>query len=156
MHSDFIESFMPFIPINQAHSAGNIYISPPMNRRHFLQKTSATLGTASIFANTFALHDDAQFPTSSADVPWFNRSMRWAQLAFVENDPATYDADFWLDYFKRVHADGVLLSAGGVVAFYPTEIPLHHRSAWLENSDPLGYLVNACRKMNMSIILRTD
>jgi hypothetical protein len=74
----------------------------------------------------------------------------------VENDPGKYDPDFWLDYFKRIHADGVLLSAGGIVAFYPTDIPLHHRSSWMGNTDPLGYLVKECRKMNMSIILRTD
>ncbi len=63
---------------------------------------------------------------------------------------------FGLTILKRIHADGALLSAGGVVAFYPTNIPLHHRSAWLGDSDPLGYLVKGCRKMNMSIILRTD
>lgn len=88
--------------------------------------------------------------------PWFDKSMRWAQLAFVENDPGNYDPDFWLDYFRRIHADGVLLSAGGIVAFYPTDIPLHHRSAWLGNTDPLGHLVKECRKMNMTVILRTD
>ena len=88
--------------------------------------------------------------------PWFDKAMRWAQLAFVENDPGNYDPDFWLDYFRKIHADGVLLSAGGIVAFYPTEIPLHHRSAWMGNTDPLGYLVTECRKMNMSVILRTD
>lgn len=93
---------------------------------------------------------------SPIEAPWFDKSMRWAQLAFVENDPGNYDPDFWLDYFKRIHADGVLLSAGGIVAFYPTNIPLHHRSAWLGNLDPLGYLVKECRKMNMSVILRTD
>lgn len=59
---------------------------------------------------------------------WFDKSMRWAQLAFVENDPGRYDPDFCLNYFERIHADGALLSAGGVVAFYPTDIPLHHRS----------------------------
>ena len=54
--------------------------------------------------------------------------MRWAQLTLVENDPCQYDLQFWLDYFKRVHADAACLSAGGVVAYYPTKIPLHHRS----------------------------
>ena len=90
------------------------------------------------------------------EAPWFDKAMRWAQLAFVENDPGTYDPDFWLNYFRKIHADGVLLSAGGIVAFYPTNIPLHHKSKWLGNSDPLGYLVKECRKMNMSVILRTD
>ncbi len=86
----------------------------------------------------------------------FDRAMRWAQLAFVENDPANYDPDFWLDYFKRLHVDGVLLSAGGVTAFYPTDVPLHHRSAWLGNTDPLGDMMKGARKQGMSVIVRTD
>jgi hypothetical protein len=38
--------------------------------------------------------------------------MRWVQLAFVEDDPGRYDPGFWLDYFKRIHADAICLSAG--------------------------------------------
>jgi hypothetical protein len=82
--------------------------------------------------------------------------MRWAQLTLVENDPGNYDPDFWLHYFKKIHADGTTLSAGGIVAYYPTDIPFHHRSAWLGDDDAFGYLVEGCRKMNMSIIARTD
>jgi len=88
--------------------------------------------------------------------PWFDRPMRWAQLVLVENDPGRFDPDFWLDYFKRIYADAACLSAGGVVAYYPTQIPMHHRSAWLGNSDPFGYLVRGCRKMGMAVIARTD
>ncbi|HKJ78060.1 MAG TPA: alpha-amylase family protein, partial [Prolixibacteraceae bacterium] len=73
-----------------------------------------------------------------------------------ENDPGNFDPDFWLSYFKKIHADGTTLSAGGVVAYYPTDVPFHHRSNWLGNSDPFGYLVKGSRKMNMSIIARTD
>jgi hypothetical protein len=82
--------------------------------------------------------------------------MRWAQLTLVENDPGNFDPDFWLGYFKKIHADGTTLSAGGVVAYYPTDVPLHHRSAWLAGSDLFGYLVRGSRKMNMSVIARTD
>ncbi|HES75838.1 MAG TPA: hypothetical protein ENO09_02380, partial [bacterium] len=82
--------------------------------------------------------------------------MRWAQLTLVENDPANLDLDFWLDYFRRVRADGACLSAGGYVAYYPTDIPLHHRSAWLGDSDPFGDLVTGCRDMNMVVLARTD
>ncbi len=87
---------------------------------------------------------------------WFDRPMRWAQLTLVENDPGSFDPDFWLGYFEQIHADGVTLSAGGVVAYYPTDIPMHHRSDWLGDSDPFGYLVKGCRKMGMSVIARTD
>jgi hypothetical protein len=58
---------------------------------------------------------------------WFDRPMRWAQLTLVENDPAQYDVRFWLDYFKEIGADAACLSAGGCVAYYPTQIPLHYR-----------------------------
>jgi len=89
-------------------------------------------------------------------VGWFDRPMRWAQLTLVENDPGQYDPGFWLDYFKRIHADAACLSAGGCVAYYPTKIPLHHRSAWMRDSDPFGELVTGCRKMGMNVIARTD
>lgn len=127
-----------------------------MHRRNFLL-TSATIGSA------FALGRGAlagTMPdaviTSENGQTRFNKAMRWAQLAFVESDPGNYDPGFWLDYFKKIHAEGALLSAGGIVAFYPTAIPLHYRSAWLKDKDILGELVQGCRKMNMSVILRTD
>ncbi|PYR89763.1 MAG: hypothetical protein DMF84_23255 [Acidobacteria bacterium] len=82
--------------------------------------------------------------------------MRWVQLTLVENDPGRFDAQFWLDYFRRLHADAATLSAGGIVAYYPTEVPLHHRSAWLGASDPFGTLVAGCRAMDMRVLARTD
>jgi hypothetical protein len=87
---------------------------------------------------------------------WFDRPMRWAQLTLVENDPGRYDRAFWLDYFRRTHADAACLSAGGVVAYYPTAIPLHHRSTWLGDGDPFGDLLAGCRTLGMVVIARTD
>lgn len=121
-----------------------------MDRRDFIKVTTVMGGTCSILGpSAFAGVADP------SGISW-NNAMRWAQLAFVENDPGKCDPDFWLDYFKRIHADGALLSAGGVVAFYPTEIPLHHRSAFLGNTDLLGYMIEGCRKMNMTVCVRTD
>jgi hypothetical protein len=85
-----------------------------------------------------------------------SRTMRWAQLTLAENDPGRFDPDFWLDYFRRVRADGACLSAGGCVAYYPTDVPLHYRSRWLGGGDPFGYLVEGCRRMGMAILARTD
>lgn len=121
-----------------------------MDRRDFI-RTSAftgafTFGSSFIPENFIILPDDA----------WFSKPMRWAQLTLVENDPGRFDPDFWLDYFKKVHADGATLSAGGIVAYYPTKVPFHHRSAWLGSMDSFGYLVSGCRRMNMSVIARTD
>src|SRR4051794_25582548 len=88
---------------------------------------------------------------------WFDRPMRWVQLVLAENDPGQYDAGEWLGLFKRFHADAACLSAGGCVAYYPTTVPLHHRSAWMrEGTDPFGELVDGCRKMGMVVVARTD
>jgi hypothetical protein len=95
-------------------------------------------------------------PIDSISAEWYDRPMRWAQLAFVEDDPGNYDLSFWLDYFKSIHADAACLSAGGVVAFYPTEIPLHYRSRWLGTMDTFGDIVAGCRQLGMNVIARTD
>ncbi len=87
---------------------------------------------------------------------WFDRPMRWAQLTFTENDPADADLDFWFDYFKRIHADGVVLSTGGYIAYYPTQIPLHHRSDRLGEVDFFGDAVSRARTLGMAVIVRTD
>ena len=124
-----------------------------LTRREFLQSTSVA-GAAVAFAPA---HLWAQPSTTIEAVPaWASKPMRWAQLTLVEDDPAHFDLAFWLDYFKRTRSDGVCLSAGGCVAYYPTEVPFHHRSTWLGNRDVLGELVTGCRKLGMSVLARTD
>ncbi len=121
-----------------------------MERRHFIRN--------SLMGGTYAyLGKPALFSGNTGDEEsWFDKPMRWAQLVLVENDPGNFDPDFWLNYFKEIHADAACLSAGGIVAYYPTDVPFHHRSAWLADSDPFGYLVKGCRDMNMAVIARTD
>ena len=94
--------------------------------------------------------------TQSAEGGWYGRPMRWAQLSFVESDPGNYDMAFWLDYFKRIHADATILNAGGCVAFYPTQIPMHYRSKWLGDRDAFGDLAKGCRALGMNVVARTD
>jgi len=96
------------------------------------------------------------FSQQNPDKGWFDRPMRWVQLAFVEDDPGRYDPGFWLDYFKRIHADAVCLSAGGCVAFYPTKVPLHYRSKFLGNGDAFGEMLAGCRKLGMVVTARVD
>lgn len=87
---------------------------------------------------------------------WASKPMRWMQLTLVEDDPAHFDLAFWLGYFRRTRSEGVCLSGGGCVAYYPTEIPFHHRSAWLGGRDVLGELISGSRQLNMSVLVRTD
>jgi len=133
----------------------------PLSRRDFLQAAAGAGAFASLdspWAQTAAgARTGGQAPApGDALSGWFDRPMRWVQLTLVENDPGRFDPQFWLDYFRSLHADAACLSAGGIVAYYPTEVPLHHRSAWLGASDPFGTLVAGCRTLGMHVIARTD
>jgi hypothetical protein len=130
---------------------------PDLSRRNFL-KASAVAGAA-VTLGKLALRTTHAAEVLYSNTPgpsWVNRPMRWAQLTLVEDDPGKFDPQFWLDYFRRTHSDAVCLSAGGCVAFYPTDVPYHHRSAWLGNLDVFGELVAGCRKQGMVVIARTD
>jgi hypothetical protein len=137
-------------------------MSEPISRRKFLHVTAAagalgSLGFATGLDAAPASIDD-QRPGAGVAPPggWFDRPMRWAQLTLVENDPGRFDPQFWLDYFRRLHADAATLSAGGIVAYYPTQVPLHHRSDSLGDGDPFGTLVAGCRALDMTVVARTD
>jgi hypothetical protein len=125
-------------------------MSHSLSRRDFLQVTAGAGALGSL-----ALSTTPAAPVQTA-TGWFDGPMRWAQLTLVENDPGRFDPQFWLDYFRRLHADAATLSAGGIVAYYPTEVPLHHRSAWLGTTDPFGTLCTGCRAMKMRVVARTD
>ena len=128
-----------------------------LSRRDFLQVTGAgAFATLTAPPHQTTTTQTPQAPPAGAASDWFDRPMRWVQLTLVENDPGRFDPQFWLDYFRRLHADAATLSAGGIVAYYPTDVPLHHRSAWLGNSDPFGTLVAGCRALNMNVVARTD
>jgi hypothetical protein len=119
-----------------------------ISRREFVVgSAAATIGMAI---------DSGDLAFQAAPSGWFDRPMRWAQLTLVENDPGRFDPAFWLDYFRRIHADAACLSAGGVVAYYPTDVPLHHRSDWLGDGDPFGELLAGCRRLGMVVLARTD
>lgn len=94
----------------------------------------------------------------SADPPkgWENGPMRWFQLAFTEDDPGKFSPQFWMDYFKEIHADGVCLSAGGGIAFYPTKVPYHGTARGLGKQDPFGEMVRACKAAGIRVLARVD
>src|SRR6185503_3525210 len=113
--------------------------TPAFTRRQFLKTTS--LAAAAVTFAQFKPPLPRAFeaaPASATSPSWADKPMRWAQLTLVEDDPGKFDLAFWLDYFKRTKSDAVCLSAGGCVAYYPTKVPFHHRSQWLDDRDPFG------------------
>ena len=126
----------------------------PVSRRGFL-KTAAILGASAALADV-DLSLPARAADEASDPAWMERAIRWGQLTLTEDDPGSFDLKFWLDYFQRTRCNATCLSAGGCVAYYPTQIPFHHRSEWMKDSDPFGDLVAGCRRLGMVVLARTD
>ena len=63
--------------------------------------------------------------------PWYRRVHRWGQTNLTEIDGAAYDRAFWRDYWKKTRTEGIIVNAGGIVAYYPSDIPLHYRAGHL-------------------------
>ena len=91
-----------------------------------------------------------------SDPDWPLAATRWAQITLAEDDPAHFDADFWLQLMRDSKANATCISAGGYVACYPTQIEYHYRSRYLGETDPFGTLVEGARSLGMSVMARAD
>ena len=81
---------------------------------------------------------------------------RCGQINYNERDPLTMDANAWADYWASLKVNAVLLNGGGIVAFYPTQIPYHHRSQFLGTRDLFGEMVAAMKRRGMRAVARMD
>ena len=88
--------------------------------------------------------------------PWFRRTYRWVQTNLNEDDPASYDQTFWTGYWRRTRAQGVIVNAGGIVAYYPTRFDWHHRADRLGSRDLLGEIRAAARDEQLTFVARMD
>lgn len=93
----------------------------------------------------------------SADaVPWYRRTLRWGQTNLTELDPTRYDSAFWRAHWRRTRVQGVIVNAGGIVAYYPSANPLHHRATWLGDRDLYGDVVRDAREEGLTVVARMD
>ncbi len=114
-------------------------------RRHFLEIAAGSALAASSSAQT-----------APAPQPWYLRTFRWGQTNITEKDPEQYDIPWWREYWKRTAVEGVIVNAGGIVAYYPSKFPLHHRAQFLNGRDLYGELVKAARADGLAVVARMD
>jgi hypothetical protein len=113
-----------------------------VTRRNFFQTSAA--GAAAASAQT------------DSGVPWFRRACRWGQTNITERDPVRYDIPWWREYWKRTRIQGVIINAGGIVAYYPSKFPLHHRAEFLNGRDLYGELARAAHEDGLAVLARMD
>ena len=88
--------------------------------------------------------------------PWYRNTYRWGQTNITEIDPTRYDIDWWRDYWQRTRVQGVIINAGGIVAYYPSRYPLHYRAQSLNDRDLFGELTRAAHEDGLTVLARMD
>jgi len=127
------------------------------NRRSFLKKAAATtvlLTNSDLF--TFAKNGFVKKPNPLLEIPWYRNITRWGQTNITEKDPAHYDIEWWRKYWKRTQTQGVIVNAGGIVAYYPSKIPLHRTAQYLEGHDLFGDICRAAHEDGLVVFARMD
>jgi Hypothetical glycosyl hydrolase 6 len=114
-------------------------------RREFLS-TSAAVAMALTAAEANAATTD----------PWYRRTTRWGQTNVTEKDPVRYDIPWWREFWKRTQVQGVIINAGGIVAYYPSKFPLQHRAEFLGERDLYGELAKAAHADGLVVVARMD
>ena len=92
----------------------------------------------------------------SAPAPWYRRVTRWGQTNITEIDPQQYDIDWWRRHWKRTLTQGVIVNAGGIVAYYPSQVPFHRPAEHLKGRDLFGELCRAAHQDGLAVLARMD
>ena len=122
-------------------------------RRSFLRKT-ALAAVIAASAPTFAATNRAA--SSKEALPWYRRTLRWGQTNITEIDPTRYDIAWWRKYWRRTETQGVIINAGGIVAYYPSRVPLHRPAQFLGGRDLFGELCHAAHEDGLAVFARMD
>jgi hypothetical protein len=125
-------------------------------RRDFLKKSAAA---AAFFAGldplTLAAEELQHFGIKAAG-PWYRTITRWGQVNITEKDPESYDVEWWRKYWKKTNTQGVVINAGGIVAYYPSKVPLHRQATYLKGMDLFGKLCKAAHDDGLVVFARMD
>lgn len=97
-------------------------------------------------------------PKKSAEGAWWNSPFGVFQTNIQEID-ATMDVEAVLDHIQGHGANVWLLNTGGIVSFYPTDLPFQTRAPYLvdrPSGDMIGDAIAAAHKRGVKIISRCD
>lgn len=87
-------------------------------------------------------------------VAWHQRVRRVGQVNFSERDPLDANVEAWADYWASAKVDAVLLNVTGMIAFYPSKVPFHRHSRFLNGRDFFGECCTAAKARGIRVIGR--
>jgi len=126
------------------------------SRRSFIKSTA----TASLMFAAADILNVSILKTGKNDdpptIPWYRRVTRWGQTNITEKDPPDYDIEWWRRHWKITGIQGVIINAGGIVAYYPSKVTLHRQAQYLAGRDLFGELCNAAHEDGLAVFARMD
>ncbi len=87
---------------------------------------------------------------------WYEKPLRIQQTVLRQPDAAGYNVDSVVSYLKKIHANVLVINAGGVVDFFQNTLPLANVNPYLGDRDLLAEVVDACHRNNIKVIARVD
>ena len=132
-------------------------VSPAdLTRRIFIRKMAAASALLSMADWKVLAADAPGGGLENSSGPWFRRTFRWGQVNLTEIDPLRFDLAWWRGQWRRTSLQGVVVNAGGIVAYYPTEVPLHRRAEFLGQRDLFGEIRGAAHDDGLAVFARMD
>jgi hypothetical protein len=104
------------------------------------------------------VESDRPWDQPPATGAWWRRPFSVFQTNLQEID-ARLDVEKVLDFIEDYGADTWLLNTGGIVSFYPTDLPFQTRNPFLSDratGDLIGDAVTAAQQRNIRVIARMD
>jgi hypothetical protein len=86
---------------------------------------------------------------------WQTKQWRLIQTNLREIDMLDIDAEQVVRDLQAFKASVLMLNAAGIIASYPTELPFHFQSPYLQG-DSLHEILDACHGAGIRVIARTD
>lgn len=87
---------------------------------------------------------------------WYKTTYRWCQTNLTEIDAADCDIEFWKKYWDDNKIQGIIVNAGGIVAYYPSKYPLQYRSKYLKDGDLVKLFTDAAKEKKIRVLARMD
>jgi hypothetical protein len=126
------------------------------HRREFIKQSAAAgIMLATLEPQAVLMREFAKIDGDKND-PWYRTITRWGQVNITEKDPQQYDIGWWRKYWKRTETKGVIINAGGIVAYYPTKVPFHRQAEYLQGKDLFGELCRAAHEDGLAVFARMD
>lgn len=86
---------------------------------------------------------------------WMENNLRLVQNNMRDID-GDMDVDKLIAELKDFRCNAVMVGAGGISSFYPTELEFQQPTSWLRERDLLGEIVEKCHLAGIRVIARFD